>query len=102
MKTLFLSIKKSMENNAQIENGNPLKVVQMLPELESGGVERGTLELGKYLASLGHHSMVISGGGRLVEQLEREGSRHVGWSVGSKSPRSLAFWYPLRLSLIHI
>ena len=28
----------------------PLTIVQMLPELYAGGVERGTLELAKYLA----------------------------------------------------
>ena len=51
----------------------PLTVVQMLPELESGGVERVTLEMGKYLVQHGHRSIVISGGGRLVPQLESEG-----------------------------
>ena len=42
----------------------------MLPDLDGGGVERGTLEVGKYLASHGHKSIVISGGGRLVTQLD--------------------------------
>ena len=28
-----------------------MKVIQLLPELDSGGVERGTLELGKYLVA---------------------------------------------------
>ena len=54
-----------------------LTVVQMLPELESGGVERGTLEIGKYLVDHGHRSIVISGGGQMVEQLIREGSEHI-------------------------
>jgi len=62
-----------------------LTVVQMLPALESGGVERGTLEVGKYLVEHGHRSLVISAGGRLVPQLESEGSEHVAWDVGRKS-----------------
>jgi glycosyltransferase involved in cell wall biosynthesis len=62
-----------------------LTVVQMLPALESGGVERGTLEVGRYLVERGHRSIVISAGGRLVEQLEREGSEHLAWDVGRKS-----------------
>jgi len=43
-----------------------LTVVQMLPALESGGVEKGTLEVGKYLVDHGHRSIVISAGGRMV------------------------------------
>ena len=62
----------------------PLTVIQMLPELEAGGVERGTLEMGKYLVQHGHRSIVISGGGRMVPQLETEGSEHVLWDVGKK------------------
>ena len=73
----------------------PLIVVQMLPELESGGVERVTLEMGKYLVQHGHRSIVISGGGRLVPQLESEGSEHVLWDVGKKNPLSL--WYISKL-----
>lgn len=62
-----------------------LTIVQVLPALESGGVERGTLEVGKYLVEHGHRSIVISAGGRLVEQLTREGSEHVQWDIGRKS-----------------
>ena len=50
-----------------------MKVIQILPELESGGVERGTLEVGQYLIEQGHESIVISNGGRLVEQLRGRG-----------------------------
>jgi len=74
----------------------PITVVQMLPELESGGVERGTLELGKYLSNRGHRSMVISGGGRMVLQLEKEKSRHISWPVGAKHPGCLKYILPLR------
>lgn len=63
-----------------------LTVVQALPALESGGVERGTLEVGKYLVENGHRSIVISAGGRMVKQLEQEGSEHLAWQVGRKSP----------------
>ncbi|MDX1775222.1 MAG: glycosyltransferase family 4 protein [Desulfobulbales bacterium] len=78
----------------------PLTVVQMLPELHVGGVERGTLELGKYLVEHGHRSLVISGGGRLVSQLESEGSEHILWSVGKKSPLTLRYIAKLRKLLL--
>ena len=66
-----------------------MKVIQILPELESGGVERGTLEVGQYLIEQGHKSIVISNGGRLVEQLEAEGSRHITLPVHKKRLSSL-------------
>lgn len=74
----------------------PLTVVQVLPALEAGGVERGTLEVGRALAAAGHRSLVISAGGRLVAQLTREGSEHVQWPVGRKSPLTLRFVPRLR------
>jgi glycosyltransferase involved in cell wall biosynthesis len=89
-----------MADRSQKTHDTTIKVVQMLPELESGGVERGTLEMGKHLAFSGHHSIVISGGGRMVKQLEQEGSRHITLPVGSKSPRCLASLLPLRKLLL--
>ncbi len=73
-----------------------LTVVQMLPALESGGVEKGTLEVGKHLVSHGHRSIVISAGGRLAAQLEREGSEHVAWPVGAKRLSTLRYIWKLR------
>ncbi len=66
-----------------------MKVLQILPELNGGGVERGTLEVGKYLVGQGHESLVVSNGGRLVPQLEAEGSRHIGLPVHRKRVGSL-------------
>ena len=73
-----------------------LTVVQMLPALESGGVEKGTLEVGKHLVDHGHRSIVISAGGRLVAQLEREGSEHVAWPVGAKRFSTLRYIWKVR------
>ncbi|WP_269526047.1 glycosyltransferase family 4 protein [Coraliomargarita parva] len=66
-----------------------MKVIQILPELNAGGVERGSLEIGRALVARGHSSIVISNGGRLVEQLESEGSRHIQLPVHRKSLLSL-------------
>ena len=64
----------------------PLKVLQLLPALDSGGVERGTLEIARALVAAGHESVVLSKGGRLVEPLQRAGSRHIALELGRKSP----------------
>ncbi|MCA9053639.1 MAG: glycosyltransferase family 4 protein [Planctomycetaceae bacterium] len=66
-------------------DGRRLTVLQMLPALESGGVERGTLEVARGLVREGHRSLVISTGGRMVSQLEAEGSEHLEWSVSKRS-----------------
>lgn len=77
-----------------------LTVVQMLPALESGGVEKGTLEVGNYLVRHGHRSIVISAGGRLVEPLTREGSEHVQCPVGAKRLATLRYIWKVRELLL--
>ncbi|MGJ8724715.1 MAG: glycosyltransferase [Roseibacillus sp.] len=66
-----------------------MKILQVLPELNSGGVERGTVELAQFLIKEGHESLVLSNGGRLVAQLENEGTRHLTHPVHKKSLLSL-------------
>ncbi len=73
-----------------------LTVVQMLPALESGGVEKGTLEVGRHLVQNGHRSIVISAGGRMVAQLEHEGSEHLTWPVGAKRLTTLRYIWEVR------
>lgn len=67
----------------------PLTIMQILPELNSGGVERGTLEVAAELVRRGHRSVVVSGGGRMVASLEESGSSHFAAQVGNKSPLTL-------------
>jgi glycosyltransferase involved in cell wall biosynthesis len=81
---------------------SPLTVVQLIPALQTGGAERSTLEIGRALVAAGHRSVVVSAGGRLVAQLEAEGSRHVALDIGSKSPRTLGSLAPLRRLLAEL
>jgi glycosyltransferase involved in cell wall biosynthesis len=73
-----------------------MKVAQLIPELDSGGVERGTLELARHLVDAGHESIVISGGGRMVTTLEKEHSRHISWPIGEKRLTTLRYVSKLR------
>ena len=50
-----------------------MKILQVLPELNVGGVETGTVDLAKYLVDHGHQSVVVSNGGELVPELESRG-----------------------------
>ena len=70
-------------------NNKKLNILQVLPALESGGVERGTLEIAEYIVKKGHNSYVISSGGRLVKKLIEGGSKHFQLSIGHKSPFAL-------------
>lgn len=73
-----------------------LTVLQLLPALEGGGVERGTLEVARELVQRGHRSLVMSGGGQLVSRLTGQGSEHFEWPIGAKSPWTLRWVRPLR------
>lgn len=66
-----------------------MKVIQILPELNAGGVEGHVLDLAGFLASIGHDSIVISNGGNMAAKLEQRGVRHVTMPVHRKSLRSL-------------
>ncbi len=63
-----------------------MRIVQLLPELNEGGVERGTMELSRELVKLGHESIVISAGGKLQEQIEQDGGKHITFNLCSKNP----------------
>lgn len=73
-----------------------LTVVQILPAMEAGGVERGTVEVGAELVRQGHRAIVISAGGRMVHELTRHKVEHVTWKVGAKSLTTLRFIRKLR------
>lgn len=78
-----------------------LTVLQVLPALNVGGVERGTLEVAAELASRGHRSLVISAGGKLVNQLVKEGSEHFTMPIGKKNPLTLLLIGKLRKFLMN-
>lgn len=63
-----------------------LTVLQILPALEGGGVEKGTLELAAGLVAAGHRSLVMSAGGQLVSRLTGQGSEHFVAPVDRKRP----------------
>ena len=61
-------------------------IMQVLPALNSGGVERGTLEISEALVSVGWNSIVVSEGGSMVKELTNNGGVHITLNVGSKNP----------------
>ncbi|UCC95875.1 MAG: glycosyltransferase, partial [Candidatus Omnitrophota bacterium] len=67
-----------------------MKVMQILPKMNVGGVERGVVDLVRYLGSgkdIEH--IVVSGGGRLADDLKHEGAICYQLAVYKKSPTSI-------------
>jgi glycosyltransferase involved in cell wall biosynthesis len=61
-------------------------VLQVLPSLVTGGVERGTIEIAQALVAAGWQAVVASAGGPLVREIERAGAKHVTLPLASKNP----------------
>lgn len=86
-----------------------MHIVQILPELNQGGVERGVVEFSRELVKRGHQSTVISAGGSLVSQIEQDGGDHITLNVCSKNPLTFPFrahqlrntLYALRPDILH-
>jgi glycosyltransferase involved in cell wall biosynthesis len=63
-----------------------MKILQILPSLDDGGVERGTVDSNRLYVTAGHESWVISAGGKRVVEIERDGGKHITLDVKSKNP----------------
>jgi hypothetical protein len=61
-------------------------VLQVLPSLVTGGVERGTVEMTQAIADRGWVALVASAGGPMVAAVERAGGRHLTLPLDSKNP----------------
>lgn len=68
-----------------------MKILQILPSLDDGGVERGTVDSNRLYVATGHESWVISAGGKRVPEIERDGGHHVTLGMRSKNPFSAPF-----------
>ena len=66
-----------------------MKIVQLVPRLNSGGVERGVLEVVSALVEQGHEALVVSAGGRMVGELQKRGGQHTTMQIAAKSPLTI-------------
>ena len=71
------------------QSSTRLTIMQVLPRLYVGGVERGTIEFSIYLKQQGHRPIVVSHGGPLVEDLLKHGIQHIQLNVEKKSLSTL-------------
>ncbi len=68
------------------DENRPPVILQLLPSLVTGGVERGTVDVAKTLAEEGWRSIVASAGGPMVRELTRAGVTHLELPADSKNP----------------
>lgn len=60
-------------------------VLQVLPRMVTGGVERGTVDVTAALVDAGWDAVVVSAGGPMVREVDRAGGVHVTLPVHSKN-----------------
>ena len=68
------------------ESERPPVVLQVLPALVTGGVERGTVDVAGALVEAGWTGLVASNGGHMVRELDRLGAKHIQLPLHSKNP----------------
>ena len=64
-------------------------ILQVIPALVTGGVERGTVETTAALVKAGFHAIVASSGGPMVHEIEAAGGTHIKLPLASKNPLTI-------------
>lgn len=65
-------------------------LLQVVPRLDTGGVEQTTLDVAAAVVASGGRSLVVSEGGRMESLLDKGGSALVRLPVASKNPLTIA------------
>ena len=61
-------------------------ILQIVPSLEIGGAEAGTLEISRFMKQKGWKVIVASSGGSLIRNLALDNIIHVKLPMNSKNP----------------
>ena len=77
-------------NAEDAAHGRRPTILQVLPALETGGVEQGTVDVAIATAGAGWRALVASAGGPKVYGIERAGGRHITLPLDTKNP--LQIW----------
>jgi glycosyltransferase involved in cell wall biosynthesis len=83
-----------------LANAHPLSgrtILQIIPELETGGAERTAVDIAAGLARVGARALVATEGGRLVGELQAKGGIWAPFPARSKNPAAM-LWNVRRLA----
>ena len=67
----------------QIDNKN---IIQIIPNMEIGGAEKTVLEIGTYLKNTQYEPIVLTSGGRMIENLKEEKIKVLTRKIDQKNP----------------
>ena len=70
---------------------NKKKILQVIPAMEMGGAEAGTVEISSYMKKKGWDVIVASSGGSLVKKLNLQNINHIKLPLNSKNPLIIFF-----------
>jgi len=73
-----------METQTSTTSMKPPVILQVLPSLQSGGVERGTIEIARAIKQSGAIPLVASAGGPMTTQLAHAGIKHITLPLDSR------------------
>lgn len=65
-------------------------ILQIVPDLQSGGAERATIDMAEAIAQAGGRCLVASRGGRMVSELQSKGGVWVPFPAATKNPFAMA------------
>ncbi|MGD9543736.1 MAG: glycosyltransferase family 4 protein [Methylocystis sp.] len=65
-------------------------ILQIVPDLQSGGAERATLDMAEALSRAGARCLVASRGGRMVSELQSKGGIWAPFPAATKNPFAMA------------
>ncbi|MEO1292032.1 MAG: glycosyltransferase family 4 protein [Pseudomonadota bacterium] len=73
-------------SRSRADDNRPATILQIVPSLDSGGVERGTLEIAEAITAAGGRSLVASEGGRLEARLRLARTELIALPLRTKNP----------------
>ena len=77
------------------EEQRPLTVLQIVPRMDLGGVEYGTLEITEAIVREGGRAIVATAGGQLLPRISKAGGQVIAMNADTKNPLNL--WQNARL-----
>jgi len=73
-----------------VEQNHAPVILQIVPALNSGGVEQGVIDINAAITRAGGKSIVVSSGGLRVHEIAKGGGTHIEMPVNSKNPLVMA------------
>lgn len=86
------------------------RILQIIPNMEIGGAERTVLEITSFLKDTNFSSLVLTSGGKLIDDLERANIEVIKLKIDKKNPYSIIKNYFLfikifrekKINLVHV